>query len=68
MRSFRAYLKDDVSGAPFGERFSGLFENIDISGLGEGDGFDSGWKLGHGRTGVEDQSPEQNVLEFIFVS
>ena len=41
------YLEDDISRALPRERLVGFLDNIDVSGLGECDGFDGGRELGH---------------------
>jgi len=46
-------LENNVSGALLGEWLIGLFDDIDVSGLGERDSFYGFWELGHGCTGNE---------------
>jgi len=44
-------LENNASEAlPLGERPIGLFDDIDVSGLGERDSVCGGWELWHGRT------------------
>jgi len=44
-------LENNASEAmPLGERPIGLFDDIDVSGLGGRDSVYGGWELGHGRT------------------
>lgn len=48
----RTYLEDDISRALFRERLIGFLNDIDVSRLGECDGFYCRWGLGHGWTQV----------------
>lgn len=62
MQSGRTHLDNDVSGALLGERLVGLFDDIDISGLGVRDSFYGFWELGHGWWVVGAQEREVSRL------
>lgn len=44
----RTYFENDISGTLLRERSVGLFDDVNISGLGVRDSFHGGWELGHG--------------------
>lgn len=63
----RSYLENDVAGTLLRERLVGLFDDIDVSGLGVRDSLYGFWELGHGC--VEDgDSRERKISRFMYES